>query len=167
MAGQLLGAYFKAVIGSMLGASTALLFPQQRKRIDAMRDDVWYEWDEYVKVVGEFHAKLGDQTLAAIGQTSALQTLPLSKAAGFDSLEKIFGNFEALTRDVVRDVPAAELIRTISFTRDRVVLECDTRVPPALLTGVFRGFLLGFGKIVTTEQVERRGATVRFTLGYV
>ena len=167
MAGQLLGAYFKAVIGSMLGATTALLFPQQRKRIDAMRDDTWYDWDEYVKMAAELHAKLGDPTLIAIGQTSVLQTLPLNKAAGFDTLEKVFGNFDALTRDVVRDVPAAESIRTLSFTRDKVVLESDTRLPPALLTGVFRGFLLGFGKIVTTEQVDRRGATVRFTLGFV
>lgn len=167
MAGQLLGAYFKAVIGSMLGASTTLLFPQQSKRINAMRDDAWYEWDEYVTMAGELHAKLGDLTLSAIGQSSVLQTLPLNKAAGFDTLEKLFGNFDALTRNVVRDVPAAESIRTIRFTRDQVVLESDTRLPPALLTGMFRGFLLGFGKVVTTEQVERQGATVRFTLGFV
>lgn len=167
MAGQLLGAYFKAVIGSMLGASTTLLFPQQRKRIDSMRDDAWYEWDEYVAMAAEFHAKLGDLTLGAIGQSSALKTLPLSQAAGFDTLEKVFGNFDALTREVVRALPPAESIRTVLFTRDQVVLESDTRLPPALLTGVFRGFLLGFGKVVTTEQVERRGSTVRFTLGFV
>lgn len=166
MAGQLLGVYFKSVIGSMLGASTAQFFPQHRKRIGEMRDDVWYPWEEYVAMAQDLHAKLGDQTLTAIGHASVVKTLPLNKAAGFDSLEKVFRDFDALTRDVVRDVPPAEVLRTVVFTDNTVVLEGNTRLPPSMLIGVFRGFLFGFGKVVTHEQVEHRGTTVRFTLTF-
>lgn len=167
MAGQILGAYFKAVLGAMLGATASVLFPQHRKRINEMSDQAWYPWDDYVQMANDLHARLGDVTISALGQQSVEQTLPLNKAAGFDSLDKVFRDFDALAKNVVKDVPPSESIRTVSFTKGLVVLESDTRLPPALLTGVFRGFLLGFGKVVTSESVERTGNTVRFTLKWV
>ncbi|NMO16914.1 hypothetical protein HPC49_19615 [Pyxidicoccus fallax] len=167
MAGQILGIHFKATIGSMLGTTTTLLFPQHRKRIDEMRDDVWYEWDEYVRMAGDFHAKLGDGTISAIGQSLGLNTVSLLTSAGFETLEKLFGDCNAMSRHTVRGLPDAESIRTVRLSRDSVVLESDTRLPPPLLAGLFRGFLLSFGKVVTSEKVERKGNTVRFSLDFV
>ena len=144
-AGLILGAYFKAVMGSLLGASAALLFPQHRKRIAEMQDDAWYSMDEYAQMANDLHAKLGDVTMAAIAQASVQKTFKYTHAAGFDTLEKVFGNFDALSRDVVRDRPANESFVTVSLTKSSVVMECGKRGPPAMFLGVFRGKLLEFG----------------------
>ncbi len=167
MAGQILGAYFKAVIGSMLNATATLLFPKHRKRLDELKDDAWYPIEEYNQMMADLHAKLGDSTMSALGQASIQKTFHLTKANGFDTLEKAFGNFNALSAGVVRDMPHHELVHTVSFTKDSAVLECGARLPPSLMLGYFRGMLFGFGKLVTSESAERRGNTVRFTLKWV
>ena len=167
MAGQILGAYCKAVMSSMLDATAALLFPQHRKRIAEMKDDAWYPMEEYVGMVQDLHAKLGDATMTALGQASILKTFHLTKAHGFDTLEKVFSDFNALSIRVVRDQDPNTAVRTVSLTKDTVVLESGTRVPPSLMLGYFRGLLFGFGKLVISETAERNGDTVRFTLKWV
>jgi hypothetical protein len=167
MAAQILGAYFKAVIGSMLSSTATLLFPQHRKRLDEMRDDVWYPMDEYVRMINDLHAKLGDNTMTALGQASIQKTIHLTKAAGFDTLEKIFSNFDALSAAVVKDRAPHETVRTVSIGKDTAVLESGARIPPSLMMGYFRGMLFAFGKLVTHQEVERKGDIVRFTLKWV
>jgi hypothetical protein len=167
MAAQILGAYFKAVIGSMLSSSATLLFPQHSKRLEEMRDDAWYPMDEYVRMIQDLHAKLGDNTMTALGQASIQKTIHLTKANGFDTLEKIFKDFNALSAGVVKDVAPHESVHTVSMGKDTVVLESAARIPPSLLVGYFRGMLFAFGKLVTHQEIERKGDTVRFTLKWV
>jgi hypothetical protein len=164
MAGQILGIYFKSIIGSMLASTAEALFPQVRKRIAEMKDDAWYPWDEYVRMANELHGRLSDSSLKTVGQASIVKTIALQKAAGYDSLEKVFSDFDAISRDVVREVPPEESIRTVSFTQDSAVLEVDTRLPAPLLLGFFRGFLTSFGRVLLSEEVTRHGTTTRFTL---
>ncbi|MCP3135922.1 hypothetical protein [Pyxidicoccus xibeiensis] len=167
MAGEILGAYVKAVMSSMLSSTATLLFPQHRKRIDEMQNDVWYPLDEYVQMVNDLHAKLGDATMTALGQASITKTFQLTKAAGLDTLDKVFKDFSVTSKDVVRNGPPGDVVHTVSFTKDTVVLESETRLPPSLLIGYFRGLMFGFGKVVTNESVERKGSHVRFTLKYL
>ncbi|MFP2905979.1 hypothetical protein ACLESD_13160 [Pyxidicoccus sp. 3LFB2] len=167
MPAQILGAYFKSVMGSMLDATAALLFPQYRRRIAEMRDDAWYPMDDYVRMLSDLHAKLGDATMTALGQASMQKTLPRIKAEGFDTPEKVFTDFNALQKGVVRDVDPRSFSRTVVLTQDTLVLESTARVPPPLMLGYLRGLLFGFGQIVTTESVERTGDAVRFHLKWV
>ncbi len=164
MAGQILGVYFKSIIGSMLASTAASLFPEHRKRIAQMRDEVWYPWEEYVRMMQDLHARLPDSALRSVGQASTVKTMPLQKAAGFDSLERVFSNFGALSSDVVRGVPPEQIIRTVSFTDDSAVLEVDTLLPIPLLSGFFQGLLMAFGRVLISEEVTKHGATTRFTL---
>jgi hypothetical protein len=164
MAGQILGVYFKSILGSMLASTSAELFPEHTRRVAEMRDEQWYEWDEYVRVMLDLHARLSDSSLRVLAQASMVKTLPLLKTAGFDTLERVFSDFDGPSRDVVRGVPAEESIRTVSFTEDSAVLESNTRLPIPLLSGFFRGILLGFGRVLLSEEVKKHGPTLRFTL---
>ncbi|MFP2928491.1 hypothetical protein ACLESO_25515 [Pyxidicoccus sp. 3LG] len=167
MAGRILGAYVKAVMGSMLSSLATLMFPQHRKRIEEMEDDAWYSMDEFVAMNHDLHAKLGDATMTALGQAAITRTFHLTRAAGFDTLEKVFKDFSAMSQNVVRDSPDRHTVRTVTFTQDTLVLESESRLPDSLMMGYFRGLLLSFGKVVTHEQVERTGSLVRFTLKFV
>jgi hypothetical protein len=129
-----------------------------------MRDDQHYPWEEYVRMMHDLHARLSDSSLRAVAQASIVKLLPLHRAAGFNTLERIFGDFEAFSHDVVSGLPCAESIRTVSFSPDSVVLEVDTRLPIPLLSGFFQGFLSGFGRVLLSEQVTRHESTTRFTL---
>ncbi|MDY7232212.1 hypothetical protein [Hyalangium rubrum] len=164
MAGQILGVYFKSIIGTMLASTTELLFPEHRRRIAEMQDDLWYPWEDYVQMTNDLHARLSDASLQAIGQATTVKTLPLNKAAGFDSVERVFRRFEALSADVIRGVPPEESLHTVSFTEDSAVLEGQTRLPIPLLLGFFRGILIGFGRVLLSEEVTQDGSTTRITL---
>lgn len=165
MSGEIQGAWFKAILGSMTAASSR--FPQHQQRINSMRDDTWYAWEDYVRMTGELQAALGDRAVEAIAQRSAMRTLPLARSLGFDSVEKVFGNFDALQHAMVRDLPAADSTRTVSFTPVAAELETQSRLPTSLLVGTFRGLLMGFGKIVTEAKVTTRGGNRRFSLRWM
>lgn len=165
MSGEIQGAWFKAILGSMTAASSR--FPQHQQHINSMRDDTWYAWEDYVRMAGELQAALGDRAVEAIAQRSAMRTLPLARAMGFDSVEKVFGNFDALLRGMVRDLPPTDSTRTVSFMPLAAELETQSRLPTALLLGTFRGLLMGFGKIVTDVKVTTRGGTRRFSLRWM
>ncbi|MCY1017071.1 hypothetical protein [Pyxidicoccus sp. MSG2] len=167
MAGQILGAYCRAVMSSMLDATATLLFPQHRKRIAEMKDDAWYPMEDYVRMIQDLHAKLGDTTMTALGQAAVQKTFHLTKAQGFDTLEKVFKDFNALSSAVVRNATPDEAVRTVSLTKDTVVMESESKVPPSLMVGYFRGLFFAFGKLVTSETVERKGDTVRYTLKWL
>ncbi|MBZ4416053.1 hypothetical protein [Myxococcus sp. RHSTA-1-4] len=165
MSGEIQGAWFKAILGSMTAASSR--FPQHQQRINSMRDDTWYAWEDYVRMTGELQVALGDRAVEAIAQRSAMRTLPLARSLGFDSVEKVFGDFDALLRAMVRELPPSDSTRTVSFTPLAAELESHSRLPSALLLGTFRGFLMGFGKIVTEAKVTHRGGTRRFSLKWM
>ncbi len=164
MAGQILGIYFKSIIGSMLASTTASLFPEHRERISQMRDDLYYPWEEYVRMLNDMHARLSDSSLRAVAQASITKLMPLHRAAGFNTLERIFGDFDAFSHDVVSGLPSTEAIRTVAFAPDSVVLEVDTCLPVPVLSGFFQGLLSGFGRVLLSEQVTKHGPTTRFTL---
>ncbi|MBJ6763419.1 hypothetical protein JGU66_21850 [Myxococcaceae bacterium JPH2] len=165
MAGQIQGAYFKAIIGSMTAASHR--FPQQQQFVNSMRDEAWYDWEDYVRMTSELQTALGDKGMEALAQKSVMRSLPLFRARGIDSVEKVFGGYDALSRDAVRDLPAGESMRTVAFTTTSAELETESRLPSALLLGTFRGFLMGLGKLVTETKVTTRGTTRRFSLKWV
>lgn len=165
MSGEIQGAWFKAILGSMTAASSR--FPVHQQNINSMRDDTWYAWEDYVRMMSELHAALGDRAVEAIAQRSAMRTLPLARARGFDSVEKVFGDFDALLRTLVKGLPVADTTRTIAFMPLAAELEGGTRLPAALLLGTFRGFLMGFGKIVTEAKVRERLGARRFSLKWM
>jgi hypothetical protein len=132
-----------------------------------MRDDTWYAWEDYVRMAGELQAALGDRAVEAIAQRSAMRTLPLARSMGFDSVEKVFGNFDALLRGMVRELPPSDSTHTVSFMPLAAELETQSRLPTSLLLGTFRGLLMGFGKIVTEVKVTTRGGMRRFSLRWM
>ncbi|MCP3100693.1 endo-1,4-beta-xylanase [Myxococcus sp. K15C18031901] len=165
MPGEIQGAWFKAIIGSMTAASSR--FPNHQRTINTMRDDQWYAWDDYVHMLEELHAALGDRAVEAIAQRSAMRTLPLARTMGFDSVEKVFGDFGALLRALVRGLPETEHARTVAFMPLAAEVESHSRLPASLLLGTFRGFLMGFGKIVTEAKVTSRHGVHRFSLKWM
>jgi hypothetical protein len=164
MAGQILGIYFKSIIGSMLASTAASLFPEHRERIAQMQDDQPYAWDEYVRMMQDLHARLSDSSLRAVAQASIMKLMPLHRAAGFSTLERVFGDFGTFSHDVVSGLPPTEAIRTVSFTPQTVVLEVETCLPTPVLSGFFQGLLTSFGRVLLSEEVTRHGPTTRFTL---
>jgi len=164
MAGQILGIYFKSIIGSMLASTTASLFPEHRERIARMQDDQLYPWAEYVRMMHDLHARLSAPSLRAVAQASIVKLMPLHRAAGFSTLERVFGDFGTFSHDVVSGLPTAEAIRTVSFDPHTVVLEVDTCLPVPVLSGFFQGLLSSFGRVLLSEEVTQHGPTTRFTL---
>ncbi|AGC48566.1 hypothetical protein NVS55_35720 [Myxococcus stipitatus] len=165
MSGEIQGAWFKAIIGSMTAASSR--FPAHQRTINSMQDETWYDWEEYLRMLGELHAALGDRAVEAIAQRSAMRTLPIARARGFDSVEKIFGDFDAVLRSLVRDLPVADSARTVAFMPLAAELESGSRLPAPLLLGTFRGFLMGFGKIVTEAKMTPRHGLRRYSLKWM
>ncbi|MFP2911418.1 hypothetical protein ACLESD_41615 [Pyxidicoccus sp. 3LFB2] len=165
MSGEIQGAWFKAILGSMTAASSR--FPAQQVRINSMRDDIWYAWEDYVRMTGEFQAALGDRAVEAIAQRSAMRMLPLARSLGFDSVEKVFGDFDALLRGMVKDLPPVDSTRTVAFMPLAAELETASRLPSSLLLGTFRGLLMGFGKIVTEAKVTTGDGLRRFSVRWM
>ena len=62
-----------------------------------------------------------------------------------------------MSKDVVRDAPAGDSVRTVTFTKDTVVMESETRLPPPLMVGYFRGLMFGFGKICHQREHRAQG----------
>ncbi len=165
MTGEIQGAWFKAILGSMTAASSR--FPEHQVRINSMRDDTWYAWEDYVRMTGELQVALGDRAVEAIAQRSAMRTLPLARSLGFDSVEKVFGDFDSLLRGMVRELPPSDSTRTVAFMPLAAELETGSRLPSALLVGTFRGLLMGFGKLVTDAKVTSRGGLRRFSVRWM
>ncbi len=165
MTGEIQGAWFKALLGSMTAASSR--FPQHQQRVNGMRDDLWYAWEDYVVMTGELQAALGYRAVEAIAQRSAMRTLPLARVRGFDSVEKVFSDFDRFLRGVVRGLPVGDSVRTVYFSPHEAELETASRLPTALLLGTFRGLLMGFGRIVTEAQVTEAGGTRTFSLRWM
>lgn len=164
MAGQIKGAYFKALIGSMTAASR---FPHHQQRVNTMRGDGWYDWDDYVRMTSELQASLGDKAMEAIAQKAVMRALPLLRERGIDSVEKVLTGFDALLRDLVRDLPNAESPRLVASTGTSMELEMESPLPSALLVGGLRGLLMALGKIVTESKVTTRGAVRRISLKWM
>ncbi|NTX11469.1 hypothetical protein HUA74_08715 [Myxococcus sp. CA051A] len=165
MSGEIQGAWFKAILGAMTAASSR--FPAHQRTINSMRDDTWYAWEDYVRMTGELHAALGDRAVEAIAQRSAMRTLPLARAKGFDSVEKVFSDFDLVLRALVKDLPATDSTRTVAFMPLAAELESGSRLPAPLLLGTFRGFLMGFGKIVTEAKMTPRHTVRRYSLKWM
>ncbi|MBZ4396341.1 hypothetical protein OWM54_26000 [Myxococcus sp. MISCRS1] len=165
MSGEIQGAWFKAILGSMTAAASR--FPTHQRTINGMRDDTWYAWEDYVHIMRELHKSLGDRAVEAIAQRSGMRTLPLARARGFDSVEKVFGDFDSVLRSLVKGLPSTDSARTVAFMPLAAELESGSRLPAPLLLGTFRGFLMGFGKIVTEAKTTPRMGMQRYSLKWM
>lgn len=166
MSGKLIGFYFKQVIGGLLTAE--VLFPKYKEKVDAMRDDEWYEWDEYIEMVNELANKLQPVVVQNVGKQIVMQAKDLFVQQGFDSPDAILKDWNALFQANVKDAPARDAPRTTFYEPRQVVIEAGTAQPMPLIEGYLRGVVEMFGHYVASfrsEQIDSdQGPLFRFEM---
>lgn len=142
MPGQLSGGFFKPVVSALL--MSEVLFPDIKRRIDAMDMSEWYPWDEYVQVVNTIATKLSDASLVKCGVNSVRHNKPFYEANGFHSMNDMMSMFGNAFNAAVRDAPTHERAHVIQYEPNHVVLRFGDVQPRGLCEGYIRGNAIAF-----------------------
>jgi hypothetical protein len=142
MPGELSGGFFKPVVSALLMAE--VLFPEIKKRIDAMDVSAWYPWDEYIEVVNTIAAKLSDASLVKCGVNSVRHNKPFYEANGFHSMGDMMSMFGHAFNAAVRDAPDNERAHVLESSPNHVVLRFGIVQPRGLCEGYIRGNAIAF-----------------------
>ena len=154
MPGRLAGRFFKLVVSNMLDNTSAVLFPQARRRIAEMQPDALYPWDDFTDLTQTIAAKLPSSTMVAIGQRIITESRESYLKSGFSSGEQILRDWGALFNGFIHGAPARDLVRTESFAPGRVAVIAGIAQPAALVEGYLRGVLEAYdGATVTNCEV--------------
>lgn len=159
--GEVLGSGFRFVIRSLMGAE--LLLPQLRARVDAMRDDAWEPWDEYVAACRRVAAMLADETVVQVGINVMAHARPLLEAQGFATVEAALADWQAVFSANVRGLPERDLPQTLEVEAGRAVVSYPDALPPPLIEGFLRGCVAAYGRHVVgySSAVERVDGALR------
>lgn len=158
MPGELSGGFFKPVVSALL--MSEVLFPELKKRVDAMDLNEWYSWDEYIQMVNMIAAKLSQASLVKCGVNSVRHNKPVYEANGFHSMGDMMSMFGGAFNAVVRDAPMHERAHVHLYEPNHVILRFGTVQPAGLCEGYIRGNAIAFGATIdhlTYAQVEADG----------
>lgn len=150
MAGKLAGFYFKAVIGSLIGAS--ILYPEEKRRVEQMIDDEWYDWDEYVRMVSSMATKLKPSVVTHVGSQIVTKAKDIFVSQGFTSADQILERYENIFNANIKGAPPQDLVRTIRFAPGVATIEAGVAQSAPLVEGYLRGIVTMYGGFV--ESVE-------------
>ncbi len=166
MTEELYGAFFKAIIGQLIGGE--LLFPEHVEAVEAMDDEQWYPWEDYVRMVGDVAGKLRPATMVHVGAGLMRASKDLFVGQGFANADDIFARWADLLVVNIRGIPPERIAVVVEFAPGRLVIDYSDEQPPPLCEGYLRGAASIFGEIVTSlssEPVERDGRPyTRFSL---
>ncbi|GAK59273.1 hypothetical protein U27_06250 [Candidatus Vecturithrix granuli] len=155
MAGKLSGFYFKQVVNALMNPNITLR--KYAKHIENMRDDGWYDWDEYIEIVNEIAQKLSPRVLENIGRDLVTQSKPLFVQQGFDTPDKILEDYYALFSANIKGAPAKDEVHTVSYEAGHAIIEAGLAQPTALVKGYLRGIVEMFDQQIqsfTCEEVK-------------
>jgi hypothetical protein len=147
MPGQLPGMYFKLVIGNLLSAQ--LMFPDLQKRIDAMRPDELHDWDEYTNMMQKLASVMPSGTIVQVGKKIVRDSKAFFMSQGFDSTEKILGDWGKLFAANIVGAPPRDMVKTTHFGPNEAVLLAGIAQPASLVEGYMRGVVEMFGHRVS------------------
>jgi hypothetical protein len=152
MSGELPGIYFKLVIGNLISAE--LLFPEYRDRIAAMAPDAMYPWDEYTKLARDVADKLPESTVVTIGKRIVRDSKASFAAQGFDSIDRILGDWKKLFSANIVGAPDEDFVSTQRFEPGKATLEAGLAQPAELVEGYLRGVVEMYGSRVKSFSIE-------------
>lgn len=155
MPGKLSGFYFKQVVNALLNPNMTLR--KYAKHIENMRDDGWYDWDEYVEIVNEIAQKLSPKVLENVGRDVVTRAKPLFVQQGFDTPDKILENYYALFSTNIKGAPAQDEVRTVQYEAGHAIIEAGLVQPAALVKGYLRGIVEMFDRQIqsfTCQEVH-------------
>jgi hypothetical protein len=164
MSGELPGIYFKLVIGNLLSAQ--ILFPEYRSRIEAMAPDKMYPWDEYTKMARDIAEKLPESTVVMIGKRIVRESKASFAAQGFDSVERILGDWKKLFSANIIGAPDEDFVSTIRFEPGKATLKAGLAQPARLVEGYLRGVVEMYGRRVKSFSMES-GPGRKFNLMHI
>jgi len=147
VAGRIQGTYFKLVIGNLL--SVRILFPEYKRRIDGMSPTGLYPWAEYTAMMQAIARELPTETMVQVGKKIVKDSKAYFASQGFDTAERILGDWAALMAANVLDLPPDDLVQTQAFSQGSVVIVAGAAQPAALVEGYMRGVAEMFGHRVT------------------
>ncbi len=157
MPGEIGGFFFKYLIGSLLDETVEYIFPEEKKKIKEMKDDEWYDWDEFQSIAGKIGNELGVLTMKAVGKRIISQSKDLFFEQGFDSISKLLESYPQMFNMNIRDVPEAQQVKLVSFEPNRVVYNYPKGQPQALIEGYFSGFFSIYNLIMEDIFFEDKG----------
>jgi hypothetical protein len=167
MPGTLAGGHFKSLINALLFAG--VIAPEVRARIEAMRVDDQYPWDEFTGLAQDLAQKIPAGVLTTVGKKVCHGAVDTFRALGFDDAESILRDYRTFFEIIVVDAPARDAPETLMFEPGHVVITAGTTLPGPLLEGFFRGIVEAYGGRVETcnVSVDPRGSrAVSFEMHY-
>ena len=129
-----------------------------------MKDDEWYEWDDYCDMLQAIVKKLGPEVTKSIGKKIVMQSKEVFVSQGFDSPDTILKDYNALFAANVRGAPASDPPRTKSFSPGHVVIEAGKVQPKEVIQGYLDGIVKMYGNRVTSLTAEDAGNVWRYEL---
>lgn len=148
MDGELRGAFFKSVVNALLMGE--VLVPEYVQRVEAMADDGWYPWSEYLEIVGTLSRKMSDATLKKCGMQLMLDGEEFYRSIGFESMSDQMHGFEAGFNASVRNAPEAHRVKVLESDPGHARLRFGAVQP----RGLIEGYFIGAAKIYGVSLVQ-------------
>ncbi len=154
---KLKGVFLKTVIGSLMTGN--ILFPEYKKMVDDMKDDEWYSWDLYTKMLQDFSKKLSPVVVTKVGMKVILSGEDIFiKEQGFDTIEKLLKGYPAMFDQTIVGLPNNERIKLIKYEPGHVIMHYTVRQPKAFNEGVIKGFFKLYNKNIKTFKITEANA---------
>lgn len=152
MSGQLYGFFFKSVVNSLLMGN--VLFPEIKRRIDAMKDDAMYPWEDYTTIVNKLAVRLGPFTLRKCGIALMKESEAFYRSNGFLSMDDMMSRFDRGFKSSVIGAPAHDGVDVVRFSPGSVALRFGAIQPKALSEGYIYGSAEIFNATITKIQCD-------------
>jgi len=154
---KLKGVFLKTVIGSLMAGN--ILFPEYKKMVDEMKDDEWYSWDLYTKMLQDFSKKLAPQVVVNVGMKVILAGKDVFiKEQGFDTIDKLLKGYPNMFDQTIVGLPNNERIKLIKNEPGHVIMHYTVRQPKAFNEGVIKGFFKLYNKTMKSFNIKEFNA---------
>ncbi|KZL88995.1 hypothetical protein [Clostridium magnum] len=151
---KLKGVFMKSTINSLLSGKT--LFPEYKKIVDEMKDDDWYSWDLYTKMLNDISGKLSPIVVKKVGKSIILAGKNVFiNEQGYDSLEKLLKAYPQMHEKTIVGLHENEKLKLIKYEEGHMILHHTTRQPKDFNEGVILGYFEMFNKRVRTFSIKQ------------
>lgn len=136
---ELQGVFLKGVVGGLLSGN--LLFPEYKAEVEKMKDEEWYSWDLYTRMLQDISGKLPPVAVKRVAMNVIRAGKHIFiKQQGFDTLEKLLKGYADMFDQTIRGLPAHERIKLIQYEDGHVIMHYTTRQPKDFNEGVLYAF---------------------------
>ncbi len=154
--GKIRGAYYFYMLGTIMDVIGKDNFPQYARILKAAPDlkDQWYGWEGYIEFLEEAVKIASDDDFLKIGIKAMAYLKEGYVSAGFDNADKIFRDYDPLMKKNTKQMPDGQLPKTIEYRPGCAIIDVNTSIPVALITGFFYGIIQMFGNTIITLNYE-------------